>query len=62
MGSYNRDLLDVNNFSGLEGGDQVLKLIEGQAGEIQELRRAGLQIKWLRVLPIGLTDCTFHRI
>jgi len=29
---------------GLEGRDELLKLGEGQAGEIQELRRAGLQI------------------
>src|SRR5712691_4392243 len=29
---------------GLEGRDQLLKLVEGQAGEIQELRRARLQI------------------
>jgi hypothetical protein len=29
---------------GLEGGDQVLKLVEGQAGEIQELHWAGLQV------------------
>jgi len=27
---------------GLEGRDQLLKLVEGQAGEIQELHRAGL--------------------
>ncbi len=28
----------------LKGRDQLLKLVEGQAGEIQELHRAGLQI------------------
>jgi len=28
---------------GLEGRDQLLKLVERQAGEIQELHRAGLQ-------------------
>ena len=28
----------------LEGRDQLLKLVEGHAGEIQELRRTGLQI------------------
>ena len=28
----------------LEGRDQLLKLVEGQAGEIQELRGASLQI------------------
>jgi hypothetical protein len=28
----------------LKGRNQVLKLIEGQAGEIQKLRRAGLQV------------------
>jgi hypothetical protein len=27
---------------GLEGQDQLLKLVERQAGEIQELQRAGL--------------------
>jgi hypothetical protein len=27
---------------GLEGRDQVLKLLERQAGEIEELQRAGL--------------------
>src|SRR6266851_3749921 len=27
---------------GLKGRDELLKLVEGQAGEIQELRRAGL--------------------
>jgi len=29
---------------GLKGWDQLLKLVEGQAGEIQELRRARLHI------------------
>ena len=29
---------------GLEGRDQELKLLERQAGEIQQLRRAGLQV------------------
>jgi len=29
---------------GLEGRDQLLKLVEGQAGEIQELHWAGLQV------------------
>jgi hypothetical protein len=29
---------------GLEGRDQLLKLIEGQTGEIQELQRASLQL------------------
>jgi hypothetical protein len=29
---------------GLEGWDQLLKLVEGHAGEIQELYRAGLQL------------------
>src|SRR5262249_27129808 len=29
---------------GLEGRDQLLKLVEGQTGEIQELQRAGLYI------------------
>jgi len=29
---------------GLEGRDQLLKLVEGHAGEIQELYRAGLQL------------------
>ena len=29
---------------GLKGRDQLLKLVEGQAGEIQELRGAGLHI------------------
>jgi len=29
---------------GLEGRDQLLKLVEGQAGEIQELGWTGLQI------------------
>jgi hypothetical protein len=29
---------------GLKGRDQVLKLLEGYAREIQELRGAGLQI------------------
>jgi len=28
----------------LEGRDEVLKLLEGHAGEIQELRRTGLKI------------------
>jgi hypothetical protein len=28
----------------LEGWDQLLKLVEGHAGEIQELQRAGLQL------------------
>ncbi len=30
---------------GLKGWDQVLTLVQGQAGEIQELRRAGLQVR-----------------
>src|SRR5215813_5166096 len=29
---------------GLEGWDELLKLLEGQAGEIQELRGASLQL------------------
>ncbi len=29
---------------GLEGRDELLKLVERQAGEIQELQRAGLQV------------------
>jgi len=29
---------------GLEGRHQLLKLVEGHAGEIQELHRAGLQL------------------
>jgi hypothetical protein len=29
---------------GLEGRHQLLKFVEGHTGEIQELRRAGLQI------------------
>src|SRR3989442_14030458 len=29
---------------GLEGRDQLLKLVEGHAGEIQERHRAGLQV------------------
>src|SRR6266849_655534 len=29
---------------GLEGRDQLLKLVEGHTGEIQELHRAGLQL------------------
>src|SRR5262249_13166105 len=29
---------------GLEGRHELLKFVEGQTGEIQELRRAGLQI------------------
>src|SRR5262245_8110875 len=29
---------------GLEGRDQLLKLVKGQTGEIQELQRAGLYI------------------
>jgi hypothetical protein len=29
---------------GLEGRDELLKLVERQAGEIQELQRAGLHI------------------
>ena len=28
----------------LEGRDQLLKLVEGQAGQIQELRGAGLHV------------------
>jgi hypothetical protein len=29
---------------GLEGWDEELKLVQGQAGEIQERRGAGLQV------------------
>src|SRR5262245_3846387 len=29
---------------GLEGRDQLLKLVERQAGEIQEIQRAGLEV------------------
>jgi hypothetical protein len=29
---------------GLKGRDEALKLVQGQAGEIQELCRAGLQV------------------
>ena len=28
----------------LEGWDELLKLVEGQAGQIQELQRAGLYV------------------
>ncbi len=35
---------------GLEGRDQLLKLVEGHTGAIQELHRAGLQVSepWSR--------------
>jgi hypothetical protein len=29
---------------GLKGGEQWLKLVQGQTGQIQDLRRAGLEI------------------
>ncbi|MGE3541879.1 MAG: hypothetical protein AB7N91_31230 [Candidatus Tectimicrobiota bacterium] len=32
---------------GLEGRDELLKLVEGQAGEIQELQRAVLHVREL---------------
>ena len=50
---------------GLEGRDQLLKLVEGQAGEIQELRGAGLHVgepynaPW--VVPPVMGGAVYHK-